>query len=770
VADATVRGGVNAAVNYGTNATLDLRLDGSADNLRRAHLRWSLAGLSGRVLHARLRLTPVSVGTNGLEHAVALADSSDWLENAVNWNTQPVAGKRFATQIPANNAPVEFVVTPQVQAALADDGRLALQIASLKNAGVPGLVSYASREDPDPARRPQLLLMFSNAVPNVSAIGDQFIPVNTNTGPLPFTVSDPVHAANLLNVGASSANPALVPDAALVLGGSLSNRTLTVTPLPGQTGSALILVTVTNPLGQTAGTQFLLQVTTNAANTNPASGNWALDASGAWGDPLNWTGGIIATGASMSATFGVDATASRFINNETARTLGHLLFTDANPVTPAGWFITNQPLTLQTSNGTPTITVSDVEATLHAALGGTQGWTKQGDGTLILAGTNSYTGVTTISAGTVRAAHDSALGSAAAGTTIQNPETARLELTGGITLAEPLTVSCKGAALGNAPAVVNVSGTNTLGGQINLTTGGSFWTFEAAGGKLQVAGAATNSTTANVRTIWLRGAAAGEWSSAIGDSAGGFATALRKDDSGLWTLSGTNTSTGSVTASNGTLNVSGIVRGPVNVFGGTLGGTGQLSAPVSLAAGATLAPGTEPGNLGTLTLNHQLTLASGSVTVMELNALNLTCDRVVGLSNLVFGGTLMLSNVAGTLLAGQGFPLFQATNTSGSFASLSPPSPGPGLAWDFNPTNGTLSVLSVAPPQFTSVGIGGGSFTASGTGPVNAPYRILASTNLALPLAAWMPLSTGTFVGGVFSFADTQSSNSPVRFYRVAVP
>jgi autotransporter-associated beta strand protein len=470
----------------------------------------------------------------------------------------------------------------------------------------------------------------------------------------------------------------------------------------------------------------------------------------------------------MTATFLVDLTASHFINNETPRVLGHLAFTDAVPASGVGWFVTNQPLALRVSNGAPVINVSNVVATLQSALEGTQGMTKRGDGTLVLAGSNSYTGVTTINGGAVRIAESSALGSTAAGTTIQNPETARLEVIGSVTLHEPLTVACKRSALGNPPAVVNLSGTNTLAGQITLTTGGSFWTFEAAGGKLRVTGLTTNSTTTNVRTIWLRGSAEGEWGSAIRDSAGSLATAVRKDDSGTWVLAGDNTATGAITVSNGTLLVNGAVSGPVNVAGGSLGGTGLITAPVTVGSNATLAPG---ALLGTLTIGDSLTLSAGSVTRMELSALSSSCDRVVGLRNLVYDGTLVLSNVAGSLLAGQSFPLFQATNALGNFASLSPPSPGPGLAWDFDPTNGTLSVCSLAPPQFTSIAPGaGGSFTLSGTGPAGAGYRIFATSELSLPFSNWTVVATGIFSGGAFSFTNTQATNFPQQFYRAVTP
>jgi autotransporter-associated beta strand protein len=343
-----------------------------------------------------------------------------------------------------------------------------------------------------------------------------------------------------------------------------------------------------------------------------------------------------------------------------------------------------------------------------------------------------------------------------------------LELAGNISVPEPLTVSCKASASGNVPAVVNVSGTNTLAGEIVLTTGGSFWTFEAAGGRLHITGATTNSTTTNVRTIWLRGAAEGEWASAIGDSATNLATAIRKDESGLWTLSGDNAATGTITVSNGTLLVNGTVRGPVNVVGGTLGGDGLITAPVAVNGNSSLAPG---NSVGVLTISNTLTLAAGSTTRMELNALASTCDRVVALSNVVFAGTLALTNVAGALSGGQSYQLFAASSWSGNFAALSPATPGPNLTWNFNPTNGTLFIVALPPPQITSASYGPGNvFTLSGTGTSGAAYRVLTTTNLALPMGSWTVSSTGVFSGGVMSFTDTLVTNFNRRFYRLVTP
>jgi hypothetical protein len=155
----------------------------------------------------------------------------------------------------------------------------------------------------------------------------------------------------------------------------------------------------------------------------------------------------------------------------------------------------------------------------------------------------------------------------------------------------------------------------------------------------------------------------------------------------------------------------------------------------------------------------------------EINAQTLTNNLVRGISSVVYAGTLSVSNVAGTLAGGQSFKLFSATSFSGAFNSLSPASPGPNLSWNFNPTNGTLKIVSLPPPQITSFSLGAGdSFTLSGTGPGGQSYRVLATTNLALPFGSWTLVNTGTFTGGMFSFTDSSTTNYLQRYYRVATP
>lgn len=80
--------------------------------------------------------------------------------------------------------------------------------------------------------------------PSISNVGDQVIEVNGSTGPLAFTLGDLETNPAALELTGSSSNPALVPDNRIVFGGSGANRTVTVTPLAGTTGSATITLTV----------------------------------------------------------------------------------------------------------------------------------------------------------------------------------------------------------------------------------------------------------------------------------------------------------------------------------------------------------------------------------------------------------------------------------------------------------------------------------------------------------------------------------------------
>ena len=85
-----------------------------------------------------------------------------------------------------------------------------------------------------------------NSAPTITAIADLGIVQDTSTGAIPFTIGDPDSAIGSLNVGATSSDQTVVPDANIALGGSGASRTITVVPAAGQTGSATITVTVSD--------------------------------------------------------------------------------------------------------------------------------------------------------------------------------------------------------------------------------------------------------------------------------------------------------------------------------------------------------------------------------------------------------------------------------------------------------------------------------------------------------------------------------------------
>jgi len=66
---------------------------------------------------------------------------------------------------------------------------------------------------------------------------------------------------------------------------------------------------------------------------------------------------------------------------------------------------------------------------------------------------------------------------------------------------------------------------------------------------------------------------------------------------------------------------------------------------------------------------------------MKLNKASATSDNLTANGTLHYGGTLQLTNLSGTLTAGDSFQLFGSVN-DGTFASILPAVPGKGLFWN----------------------------------------------------------------------------------------
>ena len=134
------------------------------------------------------------------------------------------------------------------------------------------------------------------------------------------------------------------------------------------------------------------------------------------------------------------------------------------------------------SLGSGTLTTGDsTNTTFSGVVSGTGGLTKQGSGTFTVSGANTYSGATSVNAGTLNIQNATALGTTAAGTTVASGAT--LQLQGGITVgAESLTLN---------GTLTDVSGDNTFGGAIS----GTGVITKAGSGTLTLSGSGANTYT-----------------------------------------------------------------------------------------------------------------------------------------------------------------------------------------------------------------------------------------------------------------------------------
>ena len=79
-----------------------------------------------------------------------------------------------------------------------------------------------------------------NTPPTVGTIPDQSINEDASTGPISFTLGDKESSPALLTLSAASSNLGLIPPENIVFGGSGGIRTVTLTPLAYQSGTAVI--------------------------------------------------------------------------------------------------------------------------------------------------------------------------------------------------------------------------------------------------------------------------------------------------------------------------------------------------------------------------------------------------------------------------------------------------------------------------------------------------------------------------------------------------
>ncbi|MEI7775767.1 MAG: autotransporter-associated beta strand repeat-containing protein, partial [Verrucomicrobiota bacterium] len=278
-----------------------------------------------------------------------------------------------------------------------------------------------------------------------------------------------------------------------------------------------------------------------------------------------------------------------------------------------------------------------------------------GSGMLILSGSNTYTGNTTVSSGVLNIQNAAALGSTAGSTKVSSG--AALQIQGGIAVgAEALTLN--GSGVSSDGALRNISDTNSYSGAITL---GSASRINSDSGLLTLSGAVTG---AYALSIGGEGNLA--FSGVIATSSG----SLTKDGGGTATLSASNTYSGSTTVNGGNLK---LTDNAVLALKNSVVVNSGASFEVSLSNASTVASSYTISGAGTVVKS-----GSGKWTV-GANGLHVNF-------NLSSGGLIDIQ--AGTIQANYNGTSFGSNQGSVNIAS--------GSILDFYAENGQMDALNGA--------------------------------------------------------------------------
>ncbi len=342
----------------------------------------------------------------------------------------------------------------------------------------------------------------------------------------------------------------------------------------------------------------------------------------------------------------------------------------------AATFASNLPIALNTSSFNATFDTGGYNVTLSGPLSGPGGLVKADSGTLTLAGSNTYSGGTTLSAGQLDLNNASALGTGTftiSGGTIGN------------TSGAAITLSTNNAQFWNGD--FTFAGTNDLNLGAGNVTMSSSRTVTVASNNLTVGGV-------------------------ISDSGSGYS--LTKAGTGTLTLAGSNTYSGGTTVAAGVLAVNGSLGASGNVYvqaTASLAGTGSVGN-VTVSSSGTVAPGSG----GTLTA-ASLSLATGDILAYTLGT-GTGNDSLLAVS----GGLTLSSSV--TLNVTPGAAWGNGSYVLATFGSLIDSSSnfsgwtvtGTGLrkhTYTFAISGGSLDLTVVPVPPMSWIAPGGGSWATS---------------------------------------------------------
>jgi autotransporter-associated beta strand protein len=384
-----------------------------------------------------------------------------------------------------------------------------------------------------------------------------------------------------------------------LLGGSLKTEAGSLT-LSGNV-SASGTSTLSGNLALTAGshafnvssasTLTVSAVVSGSASLNASgSGTLVLSAANTYSGGTTVTSGTLAVGNGSALSSGVlTLNGGTLSSSGGAQTLTNAITVGANTTIGNSSNLTFTGAVTLTGNRTLTVGTS-ATATFKGVIGQSgstpYALTKSGAGTLVLSTANTYTGGTTLTAGTVTVSNGNALGN---GTLTLNGGT--LSSSGGAqTLANAITFSAN-SVIGSSSTLI-FTGAVTLTGNRTLTVG--------------------SNATATLKGV-------------IGQS-GSTPRSLTKSGAGTLVLSAANTYSGGTTMGSGTLTVSNgsaLGSGVFTLSGGTLSSSGAqtLANAVTLNGNSAIGSSSNLTLTGAVTLtgNRTLTVATGATATITGN-------------------------------------------------------------------------------------------------------------------------------------------------------
>lgn len=359
----------------------------------------------------------------------------------------------------------------------------------------------------------------------------------------------------------------------------------------------------------------------------------------------------------------------------------------------------------------------------RGTISGTGGLIKNGAGHLTLTGENTYTGVTTVNAGILQ------IGAGNTGSIvgdIVNNADIYFQRDNGLTYSG--VISGNGGIMNIGAGTLTLTGVNTYTGRTRVSSGtiaigagGSISNTSRvdlgnAGTKFDISGSSANQTIGGLigvagsevilgsRRLTINGSANGEFSGVISGSGG-----IVKSGTGTLMLRGSNTFTGSISLSGGTLAISG---------GGSLNGN-----RIDVGGVSTLdITGAAPQTIGMLTgsASGRVVLGASNLTVTGVDqSTGYFRGTVSGTGTLIKAGTGVLAFSAanavsgGIEIAGGGVTIVEdGTLTSSSSIFLS----GAGTLFDISAANNNQTIGGLSGVAGSQVVLGSKSLTTNGSG------------------------------------------------------